>query len=56
MSEELKWGLVIGWVVVFITGGMFASCNYHKKLDSEAPVVETCIKHPVTRSPLQGIH
>lgn len=54
--------LAIGTVFCF---GMFASCNASERngheteirkmeIDSAAPIVESCIKHPATRLPLTG--
>lgn len=46
--------------VILVGGALFAlamvcqTCQTVSKIDAEAPVVETCIKHPVTRSPLTG--
>jgi len=52
MSEEVKYAVIIASLVLVLCALGFASCNYQAKLDAQAPVVETCIKHPATRSPL----
>lgn len=41
-------GILLGLAMVCQT------CVSVTRTDAAAPVVETCIKHPVTRSPLTG--
>ena len=54
MSDEFRWLLLcLGFVVVM--GLLIGTCvSYGARIDAAAPVVETCIKHPVTRSPFPG--
>ena len=54
MNNEIKIVAMLIAGTVLITGFIAASCNYQTKLDAAAPVVESCIKHPVTRSPFRG--
>lgn len=51
METEAQIALMVGVVVLLLFGGLFATCNYQARLDAAAPVVESCIKHPATRSP-----
>lgn len=53
LSDELKWGLLI---VGAFTAIVIAIVVYHHKslvIDSQAPIVETCVKHPATVSPFK---
>ncbi len=63
MTEDVKTTLIICFFATMALFGMFAACNGSERgshyremrlreIDAAAPVVETCIKHPVTRSPL----
>ena len=54
MSDEVKITAIIVLGLLLLLGGVFASCNYQAALDANAPGVETCIKHPATRWPLNG--
>ncbi len=56
MSDELKWGCLVIGSITLVSLGLVATCNHQKQIDLKAPIVETCIKHPVTRSPLMGPH
>lgn len=53
MTEEFKWGLLICTTLLALAGGGLVAYNKAIRLDAEAPVVETCIKHPVTVSPFK---
>ncbi len=53
MSDELKMVVLAVAAVCTITGILGASCAYQSKLDAAAPVVESCVKHPSTRSPFR---
>lgn len=37
---------------VLITGIIAFACHDQAHLDATAPIVETCIKHPITRKPI----
>lgn len=56
MNSEIKLTLIVVGGMVLVFGALMGSCSYQHKLDAQAPVVETCIKHPATRSPLAGGH
>ena len=52
MSEDTQfWAILVAGFLV-LAGGIMGTCSYQAKLDASAPVVETCIKHPATRSPV----
>lgn len=53
LSEELKWGLLVSATILLLAGGALVAYNRAIRLDAEAPVVETCVKHPVTVSPFK---
>jgi hypothetical protein len=55
VSLELKCVLIVTVGAVLLIGAGIASCNYQAKLDAQAPVVESCIKHPATRAPFRGL-
>lgn len=55
MDEGTKIAAIVAVTLLLITGAAFASCNYQAAIDSRAPVVETCIKHPATRPPFRGM-
>lgn len=54
MDDTVKLtSLIVGGFLLAI-GILAATCQNMNEVDAKAPVVETCIKHPVTRSPLTG--
>lgn len=55
MDDGVKIAAIVAGALLLIVGGGFASCNYQAAIDSRAPVVETCIKHPATRPPFRGV-
>jgi hypothetical protein len=54
VNTEVKITAIIAATVLLVIGGALGSCNYQAKLDAGATVVETCVQHPVTRSPFRG--
>jgi hypothetical protein len=54
VSEELKitMVIVIGVLALAVVGSK--GCNHYHEIDANAPVVETCVKHPVSSSPFYG--
>lgn len=55
MNDTVKITAIVTVGVLVLLGGAFASCTYSATLDARAPVVETCIKHPSTRSPFREV-
>jgi len=53
MSDELRWVLTIMGFIVLMSATIATCVIADARIDATAPVVETCIKHPVTRNPLR---
>src|SRR5262245_62031273 len=51
LTDELKWTLLIGMLVIAITTVLTTAYAYNRELDLRAPIIETCIKHPATVKP-----
>jgi hypothetical protein len=54
MDDSVKITAIIVAGTLLLFGGAFVSCNYDSQLATQAPVVESCIKHPSIRSPFRG--
>lgn len=54
MEPEVKIVAIVAGAALLLMAGGLGTCNYQAKLDASAPVVETCIKHPVTKPPFRG--
>ena len=53
MTDEFKWGLLIGFVVLSGFVASLVAYNKVRQLELESPVVKTCVEHPVTVSPFK---
>lgn len=51
MTETVKLALIGTIGFLLLCGAGMATCNYQYELDSKAPIVETCFKHPATHAP-----
>ena len=54
MTDELKWGLLVSVSIIAIALIGMKGCERSMRIEQEAPIVETCIKHPATVSPFRG--
>jgi len=53
VTEEFKWGLLIGFVVLSGFVASLVAYDKARQRDLESPVVKTCVEHPVTVSPFK---
>lgn len=54
MTDELKWGLLVSITIIAIGLILMRAIQQSARIEQEAPIVETCIKHPATVSPFRG--
>lgn len=52
-GDEVKIAAIVMGGLLLIAGGLMGSCNYQARLDANAPVVESCVRHPATRLPFR---
>lgn len=53
-ANDVKMVAVILGGVLLLAGLVATAIEYDNQIDARSPVVESCVKHPATRSPFRG--